>query len=88
MKEIVVTATDTRAAGAGDTQSSMEATAAQRHIRELINELDEGIRSAQRELESDVTWIRRMQDQVAAHLDALMLMRATLDAIQSWIGDD
>ena len=77
---------DTRAATADDVLAHMNGLPAQRHIRTLIEELDQDARSALRELESETRWIRCMQEQTAQHLDMLLQMRTTLDAIQSWIG--
>lgn len=79
---------DPRAAKPDDVRATMRAIEAQRRIHALIEELEAASRLAVREMESEATWIRRMQDQTAAHLDVLMQMRTTLDAIQSWIGGD
>lgn len=83
-----MTGTDTRAATRDDTTTTMGATDPQRRIRTLVNELEEGNRSAIRRLESEAVWLHRMQDQTSAHLDMLLQMQATIDAIQSWIGGD
>lgn len=81
-----MTGTDPRAARAADEKTSLTDTLALHQIRALINELEEEGRLATREMEAEAVWIRRMQDQTAQHLDALLQMRTTLDAIQSWIG--
>lgn len=87
-----MTGTDTRVATEEDVvagfTTSMSQTEGQRRIRTLINELEEGNRSAIRELESEAVWIRRMQEQTSKHLDVLLQMEATFGAIQSWIGGE
>lgn len=80
--------TDTRAATEHDLIATMGASDAHRRIRALINELEERNRSAVREMETEAYWISRMREQTARHLDVLLQMKATLDAIQSWIGGD
>lgn len=79
---------DTRAATESDSPTGLTTTQSDYKIRELIGELEAANRLAIRDMESDAIWIRRMQDQTAKHLDMLLQMKATLDAIQSWIGGD
>lgn len=80
--------TDTRAATESDKPTGLMTTVADQRIRKLIDELEERNRSAVRELESEAAWIQRIQIQTAEHLDVLLQTKATIDAIQSWIGGD
>lgn len=83
--------TDTRAATESDVTADittpMSQTEGQRRVRTLINELEEQSRSAMREQALDAYWIRLMQEQAGKYSEVLLQMKATLDAVQSWIGD-